>query len=118
MKKLEKKDVKDIYALTPMQEGLLFHYLQDPESELYIEQLTLDISGEIDVEIFKRAWNFVIQTNEMLRTVFRWENSENPVQIVLKEYKFQPGYYDFLNLAPQEKNVHVEALKVKERKMG
>ena len=52
--------------------GMLFHYLKDPESEQYFEQLSLGITGKIDVELFKKTWNFVIKTNEILRAVFRW----------------------------------------------
>ena len=88
MKGLEKKDIEDIFALTPMQQGILFHYLKDPRGELYFEQLSLEISGEIDTEIFKKAWNLTIETNEMLRTVFRWEKVENPIQIILKNHQF------------------------------
>ena len=78
MKKIDRKKIEDIFALTPMQEGMLFHYLKDPENNYYFEQLCLDITGEIDVDIFTRSWNFVVRTNEMLRAVFRWEKIENP----------------------------------------
>ena len=52
IKKLDKQDIENILALTPLQEGMLFHYLQDPRSGLYFEQLSLEISGEIDVQLF------------------------------------------------------------------
>ncbi|MGD2087201.1 MAG: amino acid adenylation domain-containing protein [Candidatus Aminicenantes bacterium] len=94
MKKLNKKNIEDILELTPMQEGLLFHYLKAPVSENYSEQLNLEISGKIDKELFINTWNMVIETNEMLRTVFRWEKVENPIQIILKERPFQPVYHD------------------------
>ncbi|MDQ1353286.1 MAG: hypothetical protein QG657_3592, partial [Acidobacteriota bacterium] len=43
MKNLNPKRIANILALTPVQEGMLFHYLQDPQSELYFEQLSLEI---------------------------------------------------------------------------
>jgi acyl carrier protein len=116
VKKLEKKIIEDIFALTPMQEGMLFHYLKEPESNQYFEQLSLAISGEIDVETFKKAWNFVIETNEILRAVFRWEKVETPVQIILKEHKLQPGYYDFSGYAVREKKRKLEEIKVNDKK--
>jgi tyrocidine synthetase-3 len=91
---LDKKNIEDILALTPMQEGLLFHYLKDPQSDHYFEQLSLEITGKIDLQHFEKAWSLVVETNEMLRTVFRWEKVEKPVQIVLKEHKLRPVYYD------------------------
>jgi hypothetical protein len=75
LKKLNKGDIRDIIRLTPVQEGMLYHYLKDPRRDYYFEQLSLEISGEIDVQLFERAWNLVIEANEMLRAVFRWDIS-------------------------------------------
>jgi hypothetical protein len=36
------------------------------------------VSAKIDVEIFEKAWNVVIETNETLRTSFRWEKLNKP----------------------------------------
>ncbi|MCU0288450.1 MAG: condensation domain-containing protein, partial [Acidobacteria bacterium] len=94
LKNPAKKNIAHVLALTPLQEGLLFHYLKDPGSDYYFEQLRVRISGPLDTGIFEQAWNIVIDTNEMLRTFFRWEKLENPVQLVLKEHPLQWRYYD------------------------
>ncbi len=83
-KQLNKKNIEDIVALTPLQEGMLFHYLQNPGSPLYLEQLSLDISGPMDKGFFEAAWQEVARRNGALRTLFRWDKMEKPVQIVLK----------------------------------
>ncbi len=94
MKKLDKNNIIDVLPLTPMQEGMFFHYLKIPENNSYFEQLSLEISGEIDGEIFQKAWNFVVETNEMLRTVFRWEKLGKPIQIILNEHKCKVIFHD------------------------
>ncbi|HLP48513.1 MAG TPA: condensation domain-containing protein, partial [Candidatus Kapabacteria bacterium] len=94
MKKIDTKNIEDVFALTPMQEGMLFHYLKDPEGDKYFEQLGLELIIAIDIEIFKQAWNFVIATNEILRVVFRWEKMNEPVQMVMKENRLEPRYFD------------------------
>jgi hypothetical protein len=104
MKRLDKRDIEDIFALTPMQEGMLFFYLKDPTSNYYFEQLSPEISGEIDKEPFEKAWNFVVETNEMLQTLFRWENLENPVQIILKKHQLQLIYHDLTREEESQKN--------------
>ncbi|MCU0286257.1 MAG: condensation domain-containing protein, partial [Acidobacteria bacterium] len=116
MEKLTKENFDDILSLTPMQEGMLFHYLGNPESDLYFEQLSLVIAGKIHQEIFEKAWNGVIKSNEMLRTVFRWENVPQPVQIILKEHRFQPGYYDLSPHQANEALKYLEELKINDRK--
>ncbi|HEX2927338.1 MAG TPA: amino acid adenylation domain-containing protein, partial [Ruminiclostridium sp.] len=93
-KKLDKQNVEDVIALAPMQQGMLFHYITNRDSEQYFEQLSLRLYGEIDTSFIKEAWSFVIRTNEMLRTVYRWEAIEKPLQIVLKEIEVPVRIHD------------------------
>ncbi|MGE5341276.1 MAG: amino acid adenylation domain-containing protein [Candidatus Omnitrophota bacterium] len=115
MEKLDSQNITDILPLTPTQEGMLFHYLKDPQNDLYFEQLSLDISGKIDRTIFEQAWNFVVDSNEMMRTVFRWEKIERPMQIILKTYHLQPGYIDISDLPIDEKQIRLDAIKKADR---
>lgn len=82
--KINRQNVEDILALTPIQEAMLFHYLNEPSSELYFEQLSISFSCEADEKIIKKCWDFVSKSNEMLRTVFIWQDLNKPLQIVLK----------------------------------
>jgi amino acid adenylation domain-containing protein len=93
--KIDKLNVEDILSLSPMQEGMLFHYLKDPDSEQYFEQLSLSMLGKIDMVIFEKAWDFVTAKNEMLRTLFRWDKLDKPVQIILKKHNTKIFTYDF-----------------------
>jgi polyketide synthase PksJ len=100
--KIDKRDVEDMMGLTSMQEGMLFHYLSNPDSKQYFEQFSFKLSGKINKEWFKKAWNTVAKTNEMLRAVIRWEKLEEPVQIVLKKKEVPIHIFD---LSAEEKEV-------------
>jgi len=115
MEKLDKTNIREVLALTPMQAGMLFHYLKNAESDAYFEQLSLNISGVVDVKTFGEAWNFVIETNEMLRVAFRWEKVENPIQVILKEHRLCPRYFDFSGAGLEELKKRLEEVKVKDR---
>jgi amino acid adenylation domain-containing protein len=115
LRKIDRQNIEDIFALTPMQEGMLFHYLRDSQSQYYSEQLSLGITGEIDMELFKKAWNLVVETNDMLRTVFRWEKIEKPVQVILKVHNLQLEYYDISTRDAGEKKKQLEEIRVKDR---
>jgi bacitracin synthase 3 len=114
-KKLDKKNIEDIYNLTPLQEGMLFHYLNDPNSDYYFEQLSLDIRGEIAEESFEKAWNFVIDSNEILRTLFRWEEIKNPAQVILKNHPIKWVYYDISGSRDHEQETLLEEIKAKDQ---
>ncbi|MCP4157668.1 MAG: AMP-binding protein, partial [bacterium] len=105
---LNKKNIEDILALTPLQEGMLFHYLKEPESALYFEQLSLEVTGDIRPDLFEKTWNYLVESNEMLRTLFRWEKVENPVQIILKEHKLKTEYFEFTGVDSEEKRAELK----------
>ncbi|WBW96389.1 non-ribosomal peptide synthetase [Oceanirhabdus sp. W0125-5] len=86
-KKIDKSNVENILDLTSTQQGMLFHYISDHNSKEYQEQLSLTITGDVKIDLLQRAWDFVIESNEMLRTIFRWKGIDKPVQIVLKKYQ-------------------------------
>lgn len=113
--KLTPQNVEDILSLTPVQEGMLFHYLSAVNHELYLEQLSFRISGNLDSGLFRQAWNFVIAGNEMLRTVFRWEKLEKPVQIILKKYDAPIYEWDFSGDDSARQGQLLAELKLKDR---
>ncbi len=79
------KNVEDIYPLSPMQQGMLFHTLLDPEAGDYLTQLTGTIEGEATLTAFREAWREVIGRHPVLRTAFVWETLDQPLQVVHRE---------------------------------
>jgi amino acid adenylation domain-containing protein len=115
--KMESKSIQDILALTPLQEGMLFHYLQAPGEGSYFNQLNLELSGEINLQYFEQAWNFVLENNEVLRTVFRWEKLEKPTQVVLKRHILHLRYEDLSHIRDDvEQKRQWETIKHQDRK--
>ena len=76
--------IQNIYPLTSMQEGMLFHALLEPNSPAYFEQLSWSISGNFDVAAFEASWNKLIERHAVLRSMFVHEGTERPVQVVLE----------------------------------
>ncbi|WP_150267090.1 non-ribosomal peptide synthetase [Paenibacillus tepidiphilus] len=108
---LDKQNIEDILNLTTVQEGMLFHYLNKPESRLYHEQLSFEIRGDVDLSTFKAAWDYTVQCYEMLRTVFRWSNLKKPVQIIQKNHSIPIEIAECAANAPDEIKASLEELK-------
>ncbi|WP_312877594.1 non-ribosomal peptide synthetase [Lentzea indica] len=73
--------VEDIYPLTPLQAGMVFHSLVDT-GDAYFNQLQLRLSGVSDPEALGRAWQRVVDRNPVLRTSVVWEGVDRPLQVV------------------------------------
>ncbi|MDQ7733304.1 amino acid adenylation domain-containing protein [Halomonas sp. SpR1] len=72
----------DIYPLSPLQQGMLFHSLYDGKGMAYLNQLQVEIS-HLDVERFRRAWQNVLVRHEILRSGFL-EPAGTPLQWVAR----------------------------------
>jgi amino acid adenylation domain-containing protein/non-ribosomal peptide synthase protein (TIGR01720 family) len=77
--------VRDIYPLSPTQQGLLFHTLSAPDSGTYFMQLSFKLEGEFEADDFEAAWREVIARHAALRTAFRWQETDEPLQIVYEK---------------------------------
>ncbi|MFC6082748.1 amino acid adenylation domain-containing protein [Sphaerisporangium aureirubrum] len=77
-------ELADVYPLTPVQQGILFHALQAPEgSGVYLAQGLYELTGRrVDAVLFQRAWDVVVDRHPALRTAFVWEGVAEPVQVV------------------------------------
>jgi amino acid adenylation domain-containing protein/non-ribosomal peptide synthase protein (TIGR01720 family) len=98
-------EIIDIYALSPLQEGFLFHTLYDSHEEqsfAYVNQLCLLVAGHLDLDTFERSWKHLIQRHDIFRTVFVWENIESPVQVVYENVPFTLRREDWSNLPKEE----------------
>ena len=68
------------YPLSPLQEGMLFHWLRDRHSGTDVEQITADLHEDIDAQRFNDSWQKTLATFDTLRTAFAWEGIASPVQ--------------------------------------
>ncbi|BAY81673.1 peptide synthetase [Calothrix parasitica NIES-267] len=78
-------NIIDLYELSPMQQGMLFHSLYSPESGIYFEQRSCKLKGNLNFSAFKTAWQKVIERHTILRTAFYWQEVEKPLQVVLNQ---------------------------------
>ena len=76
-------DVVDSYALSPLQQGMLFHAVSEKQTGVDIEQVVITLRDPCDVTLLMQAWQAVIQRHTILRTRFRWEDVPEPQQEVV-----------------------------------
>jgi|GEM_PF-5616406 len=60
---MKTNNIEDIYQLTPVQKGMLFHCLYDSELSLYFFQHIFTIRGNLKLDMFEKAWQLVIRAN-------------------------------------------------------
>ncbi|WP_027403946.1 non-ribosomal peptide synthetase [Aphanizomenon flos-aquae] len=112
------QSIEDLYELSPMQQGMLFHTLYAPESEVYFEQLLCILSGELNFSVFQKAWEQVVARHSILRSSFYWEEIEKPLQMVSKQMDLPWEKLDWRHLTSDEQQKNLEDFLVSDRHKG
>ena len=108
--------IADIYPLSPMQQGMLFHTLYEQQAGNYINQMRVDVAG-LDVQRFKQAWQGALDAHPILRSGFVWQGTlEQAVQVVHKQVELPFAEHDWRGQPALEQAL--QALADGERQQG
>ncbi|WP_034762964.1 condensation domain-containing protein, partial [Chryseobacterium gregarium] len=79
----KENEVEDIYELSPMQQGLYYHWLVDPKSLSYFMQTSYRVkASELNLSLVEKAFGILLNRYTILRTSFENHYGEVPLQIV------------------------------------
>jgi amino acid adenylation domain-containing protein/non-ribosomal peptide synthase protein (TIGR01720 family) len=116
---LTARDIETIFRLAPMQEGMLFHSLSDPELGLYVEQAACTLEGELDPARLRAAWERVVAHHPALRASFHWREVATPVQVVHRRVQVPWREEDWRAVGePSRLDARLRALVEAERRRG
>ncbi|WP_223198416.1 non-ribosomal peptide synthetase [Solihabitans fulvus] len=109
-------DVADVYPLTPMQGGMLFHSLSAPG--VYFEQLCFTLTDVADLDALARSWQGVVDTTPALRAAVVWEGLPEPVQVVRRRARLPISRHDWRGLSQDRQDEELRRLLAEDRAAG
>jgi amino acid adenylation domain-containing protein/non-ribosomal peptide synthase protein (TIGR01720 family) len=92
-------ECEDIYSLAPTQQDMLFDQFGDPTSRVYLIQCIFNIDGKLNRSAWTKAWERVIARHQILRTSFFWQDLDQPVQIVQRNFELPWHELDWRSLS-------------------
>src|SRR6266404_1945908 len=110
--------IADTYPLSPMQQGMLFHYLSARQPGVDIEQILCTLRETIDIAALETAWQRAVERHAILRTGFRWEGQDAPQQEVHPQCRLHLEENDWRGLPEPEQQNQLEACLQTERSRG
>lgn len=111
-------DVEDIYPLSPIQEGILFHVVRNPSSRAFLEQGIGTIRGRLDHATFRKAWTALVERHATLRSSFHWQRISRPVQVVHRSAALRFTTLDWRDLPEELQKDKLETLIQHDREEG
>jgi thioester reductase-like protein len=115
---MNKKGIADIYPLSPTQQGILFQSLADQGTGIHLEQLVVQVQGQVDRSAFEAAWKTVIDRHALLRTGFVWKSMSEPLQVVFKQAPLPLVWEDWTGLSPAEREAKLNGYLLSDRQLG
>jgi amino acid adenylation domain-containing protein/non-ribosomal peptide synthase protein (TIGR01720 family) len=109
------KTVEDLYPLSPVQSGMLFHSLMAPESGVYVNQVTCTLPADLDRGLFRQAWERLVERHGVLRTAFLWDGLDAPLQVVRESCALPWQEVDWRGLPAAEQQRRLAELRHSER---
>ncbi|MDO0928856.1 amino acid adenylation domain-containing protein [Streptomyces sp. TG1A-8] len=99
-------NVEDVYGLSPLQFGMLYHSLEDTsDTRPYMVQMTEEVEGPFDEALFGEAWQRLVDRHTILRSAFVWEGVSEPVQVVQRRAPLPFAVRDLRGLPDQQERL-------------
>ncbi|MFJ4576773.1 amino acid adenylation domain-containing protein [Streptomyces sp. NPDC088846] len=118
----ERAAERESYELTPLQAGMLFHSLSDPldtsEVRPYVVQFADEFIGPLDTDLFRSAWQRVVDRHTILRSGFGTDSDGTPVQVVQPEAELRFDELDWRSAGAEEQGALLKRLLVDDRNRG
>lgn len=96
------------FALTPIQQGMLFHVLADPQGTAYLAHASCAVEGPLDPHVLRLACATAVDNHRALRTAFRWDGPE-PRQTTAPTATIPVEVRDLRGLPAHERDTAVTA---------
>lgn len=110
--------IQDIYELTPIQKGILFHSLYAPEAGLYFMQTGYTVRGNLNCVAFEQAVQQISLRHTILRTSFYWEEADKPLQVVHQQTTIPLEQQDWRDVSSLEIQERLQSFLQSDRERG
>jgi amino acid adenylation domain-containing protein/non-ribosomal peptide synthase protein (TIGR01720 family) len=111
-------DIEAVAALSPMQQGLLFHSLLDPGAGVYVNQHVISLRGPLDTGAFERAWREVVRRHQVFRASFHWEDVDTALMAVWRAASLDVDVHDWREHGRAEQDARLRAFLARDKARG
>jgi natural product biosynthesis luciferase-like monooxygenase protein len=118
MKNMNADAIETSHGLTPVQQGMLFHFLQSRSAGTDVEQMVAKLPEPLDPTLLERAFAEVQKCHSVLRSRFVWEGRERPAQEVLASANVKLEQHDLSSLPDAQRETRFFELLRNGRRSG
>ena len=109
--------IEQLYPANSLQQGFIFHHLNQPNDDAYRVQSLFDYHCAFDIKIWKQAWRQACLRFPALRTAFDWQGTL--IQIITQEQALDDEKFtlrDLCELNSQQQEVAISEIQQTDRR--
>ncbi len=112
------EDIDEIYPLTALQQGMLFHVLDAPGVGMYLNQQVYTFHSDLDAGILLQAFQRVMDRHQILRSAFVLTPQGEAFQVVFRNVIPSWQQHEWSAQPPGEQEENLERLLKADRDLG
>ncbi|RSN59717.1 non-ribosomal peptide synthetase [Streptomyces sp. WAC 04229] len=110
-----RSSVEDVWPLSPLQEGMLYHTALDHDGpDTYTVQTVYGIDGPLDAARLRASWQAVVDRHAALRACFRYVSGAQMVQVIARDAEIPWRETDLSGLPDDAADSEVDRLAANE----
>ncbi|MCP5048769.1 MAG: non-ribosomal peptide synthetase, partial [bacterium] len=98
--------LEDVYPLTPMQEGMLYHSFLE-KSSVYLGQASYRLHARFDIPVVEKSLNRLFKRYDILRTAFIHEDLDRAMQVVLTDREVDFYFQDLRTQTAEDQETFI-----------
>ncbi len=87
-------NIKDIYPLAPLQEGVLFVHSMNEQNDPYVTSFMYEMKHKAGLDTLIDSLNFLLARHDVLRTAVLWRGRPQALQVVQKDVKLPVSWLE------------------------
>lgn len=112
-------NIESIYALSPMQEGMLYHKIRNEDSTEYFIRYEIKLTGKWEHSYLRESLDLLAERYEILRTAFVMpKKGDRPLQLILRDRKPEMKVIDLSVEAKESLSRRIENIMEKDLNRG
>jgi tyrocidine synthetase-3 len=112
----ESNSIEAIYPASSLQQGFIYHHLNNQSDDAYRVQLLLDYNHSLDIKIYQQAWRLASIRYPILRMGFNWD--EDILQVFTSLPSINEDNFSIIDLSassPDSLAQEIEAIQKQDR---
>ncbi|WP_052019919.1 non-ribosomal peptide synthetase [Paenibacillus sp. JCM 10914] len=110
--------VDELYPLTPMQQGMVYHSLYDKYKGDYVVQFDWAFKGGLNIQAFEEAWRMVVERFDTFRSYVLADGLVQIHQAIRKQVEVHIRLKDLRGKTSEEREAAIESYRRDDRAEG